>query len=201
MQPDLVGLVDIDVRVPKISGFLNASAGIVEEHQERPIAQCHVAVCREGSKERVDLIAFQVDRSGRLGAFGRYGFHSLSFGQHFGVMDSEVTIERAQRGKPLISSTRLVSALFLNRTQEIQHAFKDKIVEAQTRDRAAAQSGNMHQQQFNGVAVAPDRTWAEAFLDLQVVFRKTRKRPARGCRSSIASRGGEGTKTSISLPQ
>ena len=95
MQSDPVGLIDIDVRVPKISGFLNASAGIVEEHQERPIAQCHVAVCWEGSKERVDLIAFQVDRSGRLGAFGRYGFHSLSFGQHFGVMDSEVTIERA----------------------------------------------------------------------------------------------------------
>src|SRR4051794_13103013 len=95
MQSDLVGLIDVDVRAPKISGFLNASAGIVEEHQERPIAQCHVAVCWEGSKERVDLIAFQVDRSGRLGAFGRYGFHSLSFGQHFGVMDSKVTIERA----------------------------------------------------------------------------------------------------------
>jgi hypothetical protein len=35
VQPDIVGLIDIDVRVPKISGFLNASAGIVEEHQER----------------------------------------------------------------------------------------------------------------------------------------------------------------------
>src|SRR5579863_4230209 len=95
MQPDLVGLIDVDVRVPKISGFLNASAGIVEEHQERPITQCHVAVCWEVSKKRVDLIAFQVDRSGRLGAFGRYGFHSLSFGQHFGMMNSEVTIKRA----------------------------------------------------------------------------------------------------------
>ncbi|HLG95415.1 MAG TPA: hypothetical protein VKX49_03780 [Bryobacteraceae bacterium] len=84
MQPDLVGLIDVDVRVPKISGFLNASAGIVEKHQERPIAQCHVTVCWEGSKKCIDLIAFQVDRSGRLDAFGRYGFHSLSFGQHFG---------------------------------------------------------------------------------------------------------------------
>ena len=61
MQADLVGLIDIDVRVPKISGFLNASAGIVEEHQQRPIAQCYVAVCWEDPKKSVDLIAFQVD--------------------------------------------------------------------------------------------------------------------------------------------
>jgi len=31
-------------------------------------------------------------------------------------MNSEVTIEHAQCGKPLISSTRLISALFLNHT-------------------------------------------------------------------------------------
>jgi hypothetical protein len=30
----------------------------------------------------------------------------------------------------------------------------------------------MHEQQFNGVAVTPDRAWTEAFLNLQVVFEK-----------------------------
>jgi hypothetical protein len=72
----------------------------------------------------------------------------------------------------LISSTRLISALFLNRTQKVQHPIKDKILEGQTCDGPATQTGNMHEQKLNGVAVTPDRAWTEAFLNLQVVFEK-----------------------------
>ena len=36
MQPNLVGLINVDIRIPKTSGFLNASAGIIAEEHEAP---------------------------------------------------------------------------------------------------------------------------------------------------------------------
>ena len=45
------------------------------------------------------------------------------------MMNSEVAVERSQGSKPLIASTRLVSTLFLNRPQKIQHPLKSKINE------------------------------------------------------------------------
>jgi hypothetical protein len=172
MQTDPVGFVEIDVGVPNVSGFLNASAGIVKEHQERTVSQCQVAVFGEGLKQRIDFIAFQVDGFRSLDSFRRNGFHSLGFGQHLWMMNSQVAVECAQGSKPLISRTRLISALFLNRAQKIQHPLKGKIVEGQPCDGSATQGGNMNEKELNRVAVASDRTWTEPLLDLQVVFEK-----------------------------
>ena len=40
VEADSVGFIEVDIHVSKISGFLNARAGIVEEHQQRAVSQC-----------------------------------------------------------------------------------------------------------------------------------------------------------------
>lgn len=80
VQADPVGFIEVDIRVSKISSFLNTSAGIVEEHQERAVSQCQVTLSGQGLKERIDLIAFQIDCFRSLDSLGWNGFHSLGFG-------------------------------------------------------------------------------------------------------------------------
>src|SRR6476619_3619079 len=115
MKPDAVRFVEVDIHHPHISSFLNTSARIVKKHQECAIPQRQATISGQGVKERIDLIAFQVDGFLSRRTFGRDGFYSLSFGQHFWMMNGEVTIERAQSGKPLVSRAWPVSTLFLNR--------------------------------------------------------------------------------------
>ena len=115
MKADSVWFIEVDIHLPNIRSLLNTSARIVKKHQECAIPQRQVTISGQGLKERIDLIAFQVDGFLSRGTFGRNGFHSLSFGQHFWVMNGEVTIERAQSGKPLVSRAWLISTLFLNR--------------------------------------------------------------------------------------
>src|SRR5688572_27161279 len=115
MKAYAVRFVEVDIQLPNISSLLNTSARIVKKHQECAIPQRQSTTSGEGLKERIDLFAFQVECFLSRGTFGWNGFHSMSFGQYFWVMTGEVTIERAQSSKPLVSRAWLVSTLFLNR--------------------------------------------------------------------------------------
>jgi hypothetical protein len=107
-----------------------------------------------------------------LDTFGWDGFHSLSFGEHLWVVNSEIPVEGAQRREPLISSARLVASRFFNHAQKIQHPFKREIHEREARYGPTTQTAHVDQKQLQSVAVAPDRTWTETLLDLEVVLEK-----------------------------
>jgi len=127
VQSHAKGPVKIDITYAQICHFLDASPAVVKNHEECPITKSVCAVLGQCLEESIYLLALQKDRFGRLTPFGRNGLHSLSFSQHFWMVNCEVSVERVEGGKPLVSRSDMVSPLSLDHAQELQDSFRRKV--------------------------------------------------------------------------
>jgi hypothetical protein len=127
VQPHAKRPVKIDITDAQICHLLDASPSVVKDHEKCPITESVRAVLGQCLKDGIDFLTLQEDRLGSWTAFGRNGFHSLSFRQHFRLVNSEVSVERVEGGKPLVSRSDMVSPLRFDHVQELQDSFRRKV--------------------------------------------------------------------------
>jgi hypothetical protein len=118
VQSHAKGPVKIDITSAQICHLLDASPAIVKDHEECPITESVCAVLGQCLEDGIDVLTLQKNRFGSWTAFGRNGLHSLSFSQHFRMVNCEVSIECVEGSKALVSRSDMVSPLGFDHVQE-----------------------------------------------------------------------------------
>ena len=84
-------------------------------------------------------------------------------------------------GEPLVASANVVAALGFEVTEKRAHAISREILDTEPGDLSTALTGNVCEEELEGVAVAPDRRRAQSLLCLQM--------PLEECVDDRAERG------------
>ena len=122
VKPHAQRTSQVDIVNPQVGDLLCPRATVIEKHEERSVTERQGAMFRQGGKQLVDLVTLQVTGFWRRRSLCGNRFHPLGFGEHFGVMHGEITVECTKRSEPLISRADLVPAYAFDHTQELQHS-------------------------------------------------------------------------------
>ena len=162
-------LCEVEVLDAQIGGLLHARAGVVEEQDQRPVAEREASVAWHATEQRLDLVAFEEVCLRRRDALDRDRGDLLADSEHLRRSGGDVLEQAVDRGEPLVAGADVVAAVLFEVSQEREDPLQGEILERQARDPAALLRGEEHEQQPDRVAVAAHRTRAQSVDRDQVV--------------------------------
>jgi hypothetical protein len=98
MESNAQRAVEIDVGNAQVSDLLHPCPGVIEDHKDTAIAKGKVSMAWQRFEQSFDFVVIQVISLRGRGAFHRYRLHTLSFGQHLGILEAEISVERMKGG-------------------------------------------------------------------------------------------------------
>jgi hypothetical protein len=140
------GADPFEVAGAEVCCFLDAGAGVVEEQDQRLVAECVAAAVRQAPEELLDLVAFQEPRLGRWDAFGRDRRDLLAGHQHLRGAGRDVLEQGVDRGEPLVAGADVVAAVVFEVTQEADGPVEREIADGQLGDPGALLRGDVNDQ-------------------------------------------------------
>jgi hypothetical protein len=122
MQTNAQGAIEIHIGDPQVGDFLNPRPGVIEDHEDSPIAERKGPLARQVLEQSLDFVALQIISLRRRSAFRRNRLHTLSVGQHLRILEADIPVESMQSGEPLIACAHVISARDLDHVEEVEHS-------------------------------------------------------------------------------
>jgi hypothetical protein len=156
------GRLQLEIAPSEVRGLLRASAGVIEEQQERVVAPRVPARRGQGREERVNVIALEKARFRRGRPFHRDRGDALGHGQELRDAAAQVLEERVQARQALIPRAHAVTPGRLQVVQKAERAFETQVVEGQLGDLPARVLRDEAQEEAKSVSIAAEGGRAEA---------------------------------------
>ena len=118
VQPDGRVLAEVEVLDAEVCGFLDAGAGVVEEQDQRPVAERVAPSVGEAVKELLDLVELEEPRFRWRDAFGGDRRDALADGEHLRGAGRDVFEQGVDHRESLVAGPGVVSAVLFEMAQE-----------------------------------------------------------------------------------
>ncbi len=153
----------------QVGGLLDASAGVVEEQDQCPVAQREPTAVGQVMEQLCDLVVFEEADLWWRDAIGRDRGDLLADAQHLRRARGDVLEQRVDHGEPLVASAGLVAAVLLEMAQESDDSLEGEIAHRELGDVRAFVGCEEQDQEPDRVAVAAHRGWPQALDGHQVI--------------------------------
>ena len=130
-------LAEVEVPDAQVGGFLDAGAGVVEEQEQRPVAERVPPSVGQSVQQLLDLVAFEEPGLRWRDAFARDRRDLLADGEHLRGAGRDVFEQGVDRGEPLVAGADVVAAVLFEVAQERDDPLEGEIADRQPRDLAA----------------------------------------------------------------
>ena len=84
-------------------------------------------MARQSFEQSFDFVVLQVISLRGRSAFHRYRLHALSFGQHLGILEAEIPVERMKGSESLVACAHVISARDFDHVQEVEYSLCSQV--------------------------------------------------------------------------